>query len=455
MKPYNNCVALLCAAFGIAGGIGAAKAQSAGAAIPVVPFSEFVAGLRSTTAAQMTAQPMGAVKSTPAAEEMRQHLLKLYSGVAVSHSYALGGQIFDCVPIEQQPGLQAAGLSPTGAKLATPPPLSPAMALNQAAPGVSPGGQRQGLPGVQRETIGADAFGNKQGCGAGAIPMRRITLQEMSHFETLQKFFEKGPNGAGQASDKRGGNLPPAINGHSYAHEYQYVTNYGGYAVQSMYNPYVYTGYGEIFSLAQHWYVAGSGAALQTAEIGLQNYPAKYGSENSALFIYWTADDYKNTGCYNLDCGAFVQTNSNWHLGAGFNNYSTVGGAQYELALGFYLYAGNWWMAAGSDWVGYYPGWRYAGGALSHNAQAIDYGGETVGSYYWPPMGSGQYASAGWPRAAYFRSIVYRDAGNGSHAPSLSVSQQWPACYTATAPTWGGATWQTYFFFGGLGGYNC
>ena len=94
------------------------------------------------------------------------------------------------------------------------------------------------------------------------------------------------------------------------------------------------TGLNEVFSLSQQWYVGGSGASLQTAEIGIQNYPQKYGSEKSALFIYWTADGYKNTGRYNHDCAAFVQTNNKWHLGGVFGQYSTVGGAQYYVALG-------------------------------------------------------------------------------------------------------------------------
>jgi hypothetical protein len=222
-----------------------------------------------------------------------------------------------------------------------------------------------------------------------------------------------------------------------------------------LWNPVVNTGwpYNEVFSLSQHWYV-GYSPTTQTAEVGWQNFPGKYGTSNSVLFIYYTADNYQNTGCYNLDCGAFVQTNSNVSIGAGFNNYSTPGGAQWEYSVGYYLYQGNWWLAAGGQWVGYYPGSLYNGGQMSRYAQVIDFGGETdPGWYYWSPMGSGWFASSGWQWAAYQRQIVYRDSGNGGYNPSLTLSQPSPACFTGTNPTWGGSSWQTYFFFGGPGGH--
>ncbi len=313
---------------------------------------------------------------------MRQHLLRLYDGVSVRHSFLQDSQTFDCIPVDQQPAVRLQGLK----SIAAAPSAAPA---TTDAP-TAKGGPRA-LPASQQSKAEFDAFGNAQRCDTGTIPMRRITLQEMSRFETLQKFFEKGPNGAGQVHLKdQNGSVAPSINGHTYAHEYQHVNNYGGYSVLSLYRPYVNTSYGEIFSLSQQWYVGFGASGVQTAEVGLQNYPAKYGSENSALFIYWTADGYTHTGCYNLDCGTFVQTNGNWHLGAGFNNYSTVGGAQYEVALGYYLSGGNWWLAAGSDWVGYYPGSIYGGGPMSHYAQEFDLGGESDASYYWPPMGSGR-----------------------------------------------------------------
>jgi len=178
-------------------------------------------------------------------------------------------------------------------------------------------------------------------------------------------------------------------------------------------------------------------------------------SPKTLLFIYWTRDSYNRTGCYNLDCAAFVQTNSKWRLGGSFAKYNVIGGTQYDVGLGYRLYQGNWWLAAGNDWVGYYPGSVYGGGQMSRYAQEIDFGGETDGGRSWSGMGSGRFASGGFGYAAYQRGIVYRDASNVGHRPTLTRDQPFPACYTATVPAWGGSAWMTFFYFGGPGGTKC
>src|SRR5262249_48855908 len=146
-----------------------------------------------------------------------------------------------------------------------------------------------------------------------------------------------------------------------------------------------------------------------TVEGGWQVYPGKYGTYNTVLFIYWTADGYKNTGCYNLDCAGFVQVNNSVSLGGSFPIYSSiVNGVKYSASfdMTWQLYQGNWWLAYGSTWVGYYPGSIYGTssggvftpGPLATQANQIVYGGETVGGYawvgstlvpVWPMMGSG------------------------------------------------------------------
>jgi hypothetical protein len=411
-------------------------------------FADFVRGLGSAPASALLHAPGAQVRSVTELEAMQSHLATLYRGVQASHSFAIDGQVFDCVLRNTQPALK-------GAAPAEPPPFAPDAVLGAFhRPGPNAGAANATHAPDRPATIasqgGLDAMGHVQACGAGTVPFRRLTLEELSRFATLQDFFRKAPGEAGRPHG-----AAPSINGHSYAHEYQYVTNYGGYGTAALYSPYVNTGWSEVFSLSQHWYVGGSGSGLQTVEVGWQNYPAKYGNELSRLFLYYTADDYQHTGCYNNDCGAFVQTSTSVYPGASFTAYSTPGGAQYVISIGAYLYAGNWWVAYGNSWIGYYPGWRFAGGALTRNATEIDFGGETVGSWHWPAMGSGYFAGSAWPYAAYHRSLLYRDAANNGYYPSLTVSAAWPSCQTATPEAWGGSTWQEYFYFGGPGGYGC
>jgi hypothetical protein len=130
-------------------------------------------------------------------------------------------------------------------------------------------------------------------------------------------------------------NFAPIGKARTFAYGYQYVTNYGGNSWLDLWNP------SGDFSLSQQWYVGGSGGNTQTVEGGWQVLPDKYGTNKAVLFIYWTADDYQNTGCYNLDCSGFVQTNSNWYLGGTWDHYSSTGGGQWGFELQWKLYSGN------------------------------------------------------------------------------------------------------------------
>jgi hypothetical protein len=72
------------------------------------------------------------------------------------------------------------------------------------------------------------------------------------------------------------------------------------------------------------------------------------------LFIYWTADDYTSTGCYNLECPAFVQTNNQVVLGApNWTGASVPGGQQVWYDVEWIRDpSGNWWLSHGCDSIG-------------------------------------------------------------------------------------------------------
>uniref|UniRef100_A0A0D9YAD5 Neprosin PEP catalytic domain-containing protein n=1 Tax=Oryza glumipatula TaxID=40148 RepID=A0A0D9YAD5_9ORYZ len=58
-------------------------------------------------------------------------------------------------------------------------------------------------------------------------------------------------------------------------------------------------------------------------------YPAMYGDDKTRLFIYWTRDAYNRTGCYNLACSGFIQTNPQFVIGGSISPVSIYGGTQY------------------------------------------------------------------------------------------------------------------------------
>lgn len=392
---------------------GAAHAQSTA----IGSFGDFVGGLRAASAADWLKRPESRVRDAAELDAMRAHLLALYGGIAARRSFAADGQLFDCIALADQPSVRLLGET----EIAKPP--------REPADGGAVAGSTA--------TAG-------QACDPGSIPMRRITLDEITRFRTLRAFLSKEP------ADLE----PPNTKGHAYAVTYQYVTAHGAETTLDLWSPKVNGAASQIFSLAQAW-VVGTSPTTQTLEAGWQNYPQKYNTTKSVLFIYWTADDYRSTGCYNLECVGFVQTSSTLHLGAPFAHYSTIGGTQYETRLGYKLIGKNWWLRQGSSWVGYYPAKQYGSGSLRTAANLIEFGGETVGSTSWPPMGSGRFAAAGTDKAAYQRVVQYFTAANAVQDARLTAYQPSPACYTAKLTGGAGTSWKSAFFFGGPGGPGC
>jgi len=404
-----------------------------------VPFNDFLKSVQTVSSGEVLARAPSRVKDAEAFEEMRQHILTMYQGITVTHSFVLDSQYFDCVPIEQQPSVRLLGLK----NIAAPPDDGLIEKLSISSPKLS-------------LTAQFDKFGNSVQCEKSTIPMRRITIDEMQRFETMQQFLKKGSSGE-DLVPMPSNVTPQASPPHLYAYTFKSVKNLGGISSLNIWRPYVNTGRGEAMSLSQQWYAGGSGAATQTAEVGWQVQPNKWGTENAVLFIYWTANNYSGTGCYNLDCPGFIQTNQNVMLGSSYQNYSTNDGTQYETFMGFQFSNGNWWLLANNEWVGYYPGSIYKGGQMAKYAELIEYGGETVGSPSYPPMGSGLFASAWWTHAAYQRNINYFDLSNNLfEASGLTAMETTPRYYTLSGPfhdtSVGYLSWGIYFFFGGPAG---
>jgi hypothetical protein len=409
----------------------------------IKPFKEFLDDVSKAKLDTLAPHAATKVKESSSLEEMRNHILSHYKGVEVQHSFVdANGSVFDCVPVEQQPSLQGKGA----------PAKAPDLPMDK-----QPAGATDDRKAKQIEApLGAgkkDSLGNAMECPDGTIPLRRLRLEDMSRFENLHQFFQKSPVGNEVTPPKI---EKPTVATHRWAHAFQNVNNLGGHSYLNVWDPAI--GANQIFSLSQHWYVGSSSAGTQTAECGLQVYPGLYGNTHPCLFIYWTADGYNKTGCYNLSCNAFTQTNKNWTLGGAVGPISIYGGQQYELFLAYYLSGGLWWFYVGggaaANAIGYYKASQYGSGTMATHAVEIDYGGETVGTTSWPGMGSGHFANQGWQKASYQRDIESFPTTGGAVIASLTPSQQWPQCYTATVTKFN-PPWNETLFFGGPGGTNC
>lgn len=381
-------------------------------------FASFLESVQAASFDTYSGREEVQVRDQDAFTEMQNYILGLYRGVEVIHSFVdANGQIFDCIPIEQQPALKAAPGQPPR----LPPDIPP---VAERADSVIP---RAGVASHEQPKE-RDRYGNVTQCPAGSIPMRRITLEEVARSQTVRHYHQKGPV-KGRHPYLSGPDATSAM--HKYAHARQDVANIGGHSYLNIWRPTV-TG-NQIFSLSQHWYAGGSSASLQTVEAGWIVWPARFGT-NPVSFIYWTADNYVHTGCWNLDCPAFIQTNGTWTLGGALTTISTPGGTQYDLEIAWYLYQDNWWLyvnGTGADnAIGYYPAAQYGSGALARNAASIDYGGETLASGNWPPMGSGAFASSAYGHAAYQREIYYITTAGRAALAGLTPVQNSPSCYT-------------------------
>ncbi len=258
--------------------------------------------------------------------EMKAHILKLYDKVEAPHSFMdETGAIFDCVPIKQQPALKG-----TDERVPKAPDL----------PSTETGGEDERKDVLFPAPLAAnklDHFGNVMHCPEGTIPMRRVTLEDMTRFPTLRDFFRKAPREVGRPPRATEPPTVPAT--HRWAHAYQNVNNGGGHSFLNLWDPPI--GANQIFSLSQHWYVAGSGGKLKTVECGWQVYPGRLGDARAHLFTYYTADDYQTTGCYDLTCGAFVQTSSSFAPGMALGAVSVVGGPPLKSGHSFCIRCGN------------------------------------------------------------------------------------------------------------------
>jgi hypothetical protein len=474
--------------------------------IGIQPFQQFLDLVPQAKPEHFVNTPDSRVTHAGAFEQMKAHVLHRYAGVESQHSFEdANGSVFDCVPIEQQPGRRGSH---------APLPKAPDLPRH-SEPGATASPRSRLVPPLRPERL--DRHGNSMFAPDGTIPIRRLTLENLARFESLRQFLQKSPFGSGRpprasermraatatsnlgsigldlsgadlrgadlrrtnlsgvnlsGADLRGADLREAILGsaesgaalvtppgvdlsqHLWAHAAQSVANGGGHSFLSIFDPPI--GPNQVFSLCQHWYIAGSGEGLQTVEAGWQVFPQHYRGTNPVLFVYWTADNYNNTGSYNLDQPSmFVQTSSSWMIGGALSS-GTPGGEQQEIELAYHLSEGNWWLYVGGEnsghHIGYYPASQYGTGPLaSGQASEIDYGGEVVGSGSWPPMGSGGFAEAGWQHAAYQRDIHYYPPGGGIAIPDLigaTSAPRWYSVVVSRRPP----PWNETIFLGGPGG---
>ncbi|KAK9062803.1 hypothetical protein SSX86_019993 [Deinandra increscens subsp. villosa] len=296
-----------------------------------------------------------------------------------------------------------------------------------------------------------------QRCPKGTVPVRRSTVHDVLRADSLYDFGKKRRRTDPLA---RRPDAPDVVSGNGHEHAIAYTGTssevYGAKATINVWDPKI-----EVineFSLSQIWVLSGSfdGSDLNSIEAGWQVSPELYGDNRPRLFTYWTSDAYQATGCYNLLCSGFVQTNSRIAIGAAISPLSEFQGSQFDVTIVIWKdpKLGNWWMGFGDNTlVGYWPAELFT--HLADRATMVEWGGEIVnsranGEHTSTEMGSGHFAEDGFGKASYFRNLEIVDSDNSLiSARDISTLAENTNCYNIKSSS--NSQWGTYFYYGGPG----
>ncbi|CAL9092524.1 unnamed protein product [Musa textilis] len=286
-----------------------------------------------------------------------------------------------------------------------------------------------------------------ESCPDGTVAIKRTKEEDVLRASSVKRFGRKPVVGTRHDSESSG-----------HEHAVGYVVGdqyYGAKAILNVWAPKVSSP--DEFSLSQIWLISGTfGTDLNTIEAGWQVSPQLYGDASPRFFTYWTSDAYQATGCYNLLCSGFIQTNNMIAIGAAISPVSAYSGRQYDLSLLVWKDPdhGNWWLELGSGvLIGYWPSFLFT--HLSEHASMVQFGGEIVntqplGLHTSTEMGSGHYAGEGFGKASYFRSLQVVDWDNSLiPVPNLRVLADHPNCYDIHGGI--NRVWGSYFYYGGPG----
>ncbi|KAI3967561.1 hypothetical protein MKW92_009261 [Papaver armeniacum] len=212
------------------------------------------------------------------------------------------------------------------------------------------------------------------------------------------------------------------------------------------------------FSTAQVWIKNGPDEEINSIEVGWMVYPALFGDSRSRLFGYWTADNQKQTGCFNVLCPGFVQVHREVFLGALIESLSVYGKDSRILPVKVYRdpQTGNWWLIT-TKTIGYWPKEIFT--HLTNNASTLRYGGIAGAKPQTPapPMGNGYLPQLkDYNKTAFMAEMKYvNDKGQSVNLNPYGMQTKQDAtldCYDILFAGNIGGEWEITMAFGGPGG---
>ncbi|XP_057439878.1 uncharacterized protein LOC130731620 [Lotus japonicus] len=257
----------------------------------------------------------------------------------------------------------------------------------------------------------------KNQCPVGTVPIRRTTKEDLIRGKSLFNYpiLTTGQPGTHIAEVTYG--------------PFGFKRFYGASGSGSLWNPKVNH---DQTSNSHMWVQNGQGDGTNKITVGWHVSPKLYGDYETHIYTTWTSDNFKRTGCYNLQCPGFVQIDRQLHVGIATKT-STYGGDTEELdfSLSQDPSTQNWWVTIEHKNIGYFPA------ALFTNMKWVDrvgWGGTTTtpAGTPSPPMGSGHFPDRIYEHTCYFRYMSYKDESRKDYGPEENVAKSFsdkPNCF--------------------------
>ncbi|XP_051119599.1 uncharacterized protein LOC127243555 [Andrographis paniculata] len=293
------------------------------------------------------------------------------------------GDIIDCVDMFKQPAFDHPALK--GHKIQ----LNPSEEMHE---------ERSQDPAA---TIPAQIWRRRGSCPKGTIPIRRmkkINTPSKARTETKVWKFDKSLNESKELYLMQKNHSVAILHTEGYAY-------FGAKGDIKVWNPKVE--WDDEYStsrvaLTNHYQMVQSGWAVSLLVIILSSTIIIYIYIQTRVFVYWTADDSNQTGCFDLTCPGFIQTSNEIALGAALYPVSSPTGLPSQITIYIHkdLTTSNWWVQYGEKTnIGYFPAELMD--MLKHNAEVAQWGGEVYSSrvggaggvpHTATAMGSGRFA---------------------------------------------------------------
>ncbi|KAK9716591.1 hypothetical protein RND81_06G244100 [Saponaria officinalis] len=335
------------------------------------------------------------------------------------------GDILDCVDIDKQPAFDH--------------PL-----LKNQSIQVKPT-QLIGRP-TSVSTTSSQFLPKRMRCPQGTVPIKRVKKEDL----VMQKVSPL----LGTTPMFPTSNFSNSVNGHEMAGLVTYLKNMGASGKINVWNPQVKPNQ---YSQTVVFVAADDGSVTNFIHIGWMVSPTMYpNSTQPHLYLYWTKDSGKTTGCYDTMCPGFVQVSRKAYLGQIITTISRKFHKQYFISVEIRqdIRTKDWWLYFEGEAVGYLPVALFS--TLNGGAGRAGWGGETYSPDKEPPpeMGSGYQADL---KTAFERVCAITNLK--LQAPQLFPKREDLRYYMTNNSTYNviydnfGDYWEDFIYFGGPNKY--